>query len=148
MESPKQNYLNGIIFTNKMKESWLAEELSKRLHYEITPQVLNYQLHGAEEIKDKYYKEIIEIFKESGLITDKENICRELGQITLTVTHTLNSQLSLLQKEVASDIEDDELKEDERLRIKSILPELRLAIKEATTRVNNIEKIIETLEPR
>lgn len=148
MESTKQTYINGIIFKNKMKETWLAEEMSKQLHAEITPQVLNYQLHGANEIKENYYKAIIEIFKSAELVADRDNVCKELGRITLSITYTLNSQLSLLQKEIAAGIEDDDLDEDEKLKIKSNIPELKLAIKEAINKIDLLERMIDTVEAK
>lgn len=149
METPKQNEINQIIFREKLQESKLAEELSaklkreKKISNDISPQVLNYQLHMAAEIKDEYYHAIKELFREWGIINGNENETTELSRLTIKLHSQINYSLSKFEKEVVDVVVDERITGEERLRLKYHLIEVRKTMHDKVDKtIDDLEKLI------
>ena len=64
-----QDEINKIIFDKKLKESWIAENIS------ITPQRLNYQLHMAKQLDQEIYHSIKDFLVKAGVINSQVDEC-------------------------------------------------------------------------
>lgn len=130
-----QDQINRIIFQKNVKENWLADMLG------ISPQNLSYKLHGSTTFSYDLFEDIISIFKNYDIIEDIENECTELAKRTLEFSSIANHQLSNLQGKVNSIIEDGDFDNDEKIRFKYTLREVR---KELLNRLAELEKMSES----
>ena len=126
--------INKIIFNSGTKETWLAEKLH------ISPQSLNYKLHGAKIFDKDLFGDIMKIFKEHGIINNVEDECSELTTQILNFSSHTNDFLSMLQKQVTGIIKDDEFDHDEKIRFRFQIKEIR---KDLNTQLDELDKLAE-----
>lgn len=143
METARQNYLNRIIVTHGIHESWIAERLTYILGRNISPQTLNYQLKGAKEISEEFYTNIIQILKDANVIYQCDDQCKELLSLAAGLTANLNFQLSTLLNESQRTIENDVIEPDEKKKLSVIVIDLKRSIERANCTIRQIEKLIE-----
>ena len=130
-----QEELNSIIFKHNIVESWIAEKLH------ISPQRLNYQLHGAKSISYEYYSRIKNILKDAGILTNTPDECKELTKLAFDFSQVIGSHLNLISKEIKKDIEDNVIDLDERMRLKYYIEDAR---KDITAKLDLLNELVDS----
>lgn len=115
MLNQDQKFVNETLAHYGLEIKWLSDKLN--MDYET----VRYQIRDAQNFRQDFYKRVMEIFKNEGLISGNKEVCDKLKDDIIDFSTVLTSTVAVISRSIKDKITDKSLTPEEKKQLKDQL---------------------------